>query len=184
MLMPDNGDGPKYVLDRIGDYTGVLTEQLGIGRHPPIGVVVLVLAAAGMVVGCVRRPRLDVPLAALTVLSALAVSTHFRMVGRYYFQITPWVLYFAAAAIAAAAGAACSGDGSAGGRRPSPPCRCCSSSPCTSPCSRRHRRGPGLRPRRAAADRPDRSDDHADLRRRRGVHRTRPTSSPTSGPGR
>ena len=51
-----------------------------------------------MVVGCIRRPRLDVPLAALTVLSAATVSTHFRMVGRYYFQILPWVLYFAAAA--------------------------------------------------------------------------------------
>jgi hypothetical protein len=43
-------------------------------------------------------------LAALTVLSAATVSTHFRMVGRYYFQVTPWVLYFAAAAVVAGAG--------------------------------------------------------------------------------
>ena len=104
MLMPDNGDSPKYLLERLGDYTGVLTQQLGLGRHPAIGVLVLVLAAAGMVIGCWRRPRLDVPLAALTVLSAATVSTHFRMVGRYYFQVTPWVLYFATAAIVAGAG--------------------------------------------------------------------------------
>ena len=80
----------------------MLTQQLGLGHHPALGVVILLLAGAGMVVGCVRRPQLDVPLAALTVLSAVAVSTHFRMVGRYYFQITPWVLYFAASAIVAA----------------------------------------------------------------------------------
>ncbi len=102
MLMPDNGDSPRYVLDRLGDYAGVLTQQLGLGHHPALGVVVLLFAGAGMVVGCVRRPQLDVPLAALTVLSGVAVSTHFRMVGRYYFQITPWVLYFAASAIVAA----------------------------------------------------------------------------------
>ncbi len=101
MLIPDNGDSPRYVLDRLGDYTGVLTQHLGLGTHPAIGVLVLLLASAGMVVGCVQRPRLDVPLAALTVLSAATVSTHFRMVGRYYFQIAPWVLYFAAAAIVA-----------------------------------------------------------------------------------
>ena len=55
-----------------------------------------------MVVGCIKRPRLDVPLAALTVLTAVTVSTHFRIVGRYYFQIVPFILYFAAAAIIAA----------------------------------------------------------------------------------
>ena len=104
MLMPDNGDSPRYILERLGDYAGVLTQQLGIGRHPAIGVLILLLAVAGMVIGCIRRPRLDVPLAALTVLSAATVSTHFRMVGRYYFQVTPWVLYFAAAAIVAGAG--------------------------------------------------------------------------------
>jgi hypothetical protein len=102
MLIPDNGDSATYVLGRMGDFTGVLTEQLGIGNHPLVGALVLLVAGAGMVVGCVRRPRLDVPLAALTLLSAAAVSTHFRMVGRYYFQIFPWILYFAAAAIVAA----------------------------------------------------------------------------------
>jgi hypothetical protein len=102
MLIPDNGDSPSYVLERMGDFTGVLTQQLGIGHHPLIGTLILLLAAAGMVVGCIQRPRLDVPLVALTLLSAATVSTHFRMVGRYYFQIVPWILYFAAAAIVAA----------------------------------------------------------------------------------
>ena len=88
MLLPDNGGGMQYVGDRLGDYTGVLTEQLGLGKHPALGTLILLVAVAGMVVGCVRRPRLDVPLAALTVLSAIAVSTHVRMVGRYYFQVT------------------------------------------------------------------------------------------------
>ena len=45
MLFPDTGDGPRYVPDRIGDYAGVLTEHLGLGRHPLIGTVVL--AAGG-----------------------------------------------------------------------------------------------------------------------------------------
>ena len=91
--------------------------------------------AAGMVVGCIRRPRLDIPLAALTVLSAVAVSTHFRMVGRYYFQVAPWVLYFAAAAIVAAAAARAP---AAEHRRLAPVVRRraagCSSSSSTSPC--------------------------------------------------
>ena len=56
MLVPDSGDGPRYIPDRIGDWAGVLTRQLGLGRHPAIGAVILLLAVAGMVVGCRRRP--------------------------------------------------------------------------------------------------------------------------------
>ena len=101
MLVPDNGDSPGYIGERLGDFVGVFTQQLGIGAHPLIGTLLLLLALAGMVVGCIKRPRLDVPLAALTVLTALTVSTHFRIVGRYYFQIVPFILYFAAAAVVA-----------------------------------------------------------------------------------
>ena len=61
------------------------------------------LAAVGVVIGCLRRPALDVPLAAVMVLSALAVSTHFRMVDRYYFQVAPWVVYFGVVAVVLAA---------------------------------------------------------------------------------
>jgi hypothetical protein len=105
MLFPDQGDGVGYIGSRLGDYAGGLTEQLGLGSHPVLGALVMGLAALGMVVGCRRRPGLDGPLAAITVLSALAVSTHFRTTdsGRYYFQILPWVVYFATVAIAAGA---------------------------------------------------------------------------------
>ena len=106
MLIPDSGDSPRFIGARLGDFAGVLTQQLGIGDHPLIGTLIMLAAIAGMFVAVLRRPRLDVPLAALTVLSALTVSTHFRMVGRYYFQVLPWLLYFAAVAVIAAVGAA------------------------------------------------------------------------------
>ena len=102
MLFPDNGNNPGYIDDRLGGYPRVLTQHIGIGSHPAIGVLILALAAIGAVIGIRRRPGLDGPLAAIAGLSAIAVSTHFRMVGRYYFQITPWVLYFASVAVAAA----------------------------------------------------------------------------------
>ena len=184
MLFPDTGDGPRYVPDRLGDYAGVLTEQLGLGRHPLLGTIVLLLAAAGMVVGCIRRPRLDIPLTALTVLSTIAVSTHFRMVGRYYFQVTPWVLYFAGAAIAAAAAAVLPRHR----QRLAP---AFAAVPLAflvvvhlAVLPGRHRRRSRVRPRRSPAGRPDRSAGHADLRRRRGSTPRPPTSSPTSAPAR
>lgn len=101
-LMPEDNGGAGYIPERVGDYTGVLTEHVGLGDHPALGVILLVVAGIGVVIGCLRRPALDVPLATLTVLSALAVSTHFRMVDRYYFQVTPWVVYFAVVAVLAA----------------------------------------------------------------------------------
>jgi hypothetical protein len=101
MLFPDNGDHAGYLGSRLGDYTGELTAQLGLGSHPALGAFILGLAIVGMIVGCRRRPALDVPLAAITVLTTLAVSTHYRMVGRYYFQVLPWVVYFATVAVAA-----------------------------------------------------------------------------------
>jgi hypothetical protein len=103
MLFPDHGDGAGYIGSRLGDYAGSLTEQLGIGSHPLLGALLMGLTVLGMVIGCRRRPGLDGPLAAITVLSALAVSTHFRMIDRYYFQILPWVVYFATVAVAAGA---------------------------------------------------------------------------------
>jgi hypothetical protein len=95
MLLPNNGGKASFVDDRLGGYPRVLTQHLGLGAHPAIGVFIVALAIAGAIIGIRRRPGLDGPLAAVAVLSAIAVSTHFRMVGRYYFQITPWVLYFA-----------------------------------------------------------------------------------------
>lgn len=96
MLLPDNADsGPKHIVDRLRDYPSQLSDQLGLFPHHAIGVVVIALALAGVVLGVRRRPGLDGPLAAIAVCSLLAVSTHFRFVGRYYFQVLPWVVYFA-----------------------------------------------------------------------------------------
>ena len=102
MLFPDNGDNAGYIDDRLGGYPRVLTQQIGLGSHPAIGAFIIALAVVGAVIGIRKRPGLDGPLAAVTVLSAIAVSTHFRMIGRYYFQIAPWVLFFATVAVAEA----------------------------------------------------------------------------------
>jgi hypothetical protein len=99
MLFPDNGGGSQFVPDRIGDYTGWLSRHLGLGWHPAVGAAVLVVALAGLVLAVWRRPGLDGPLAAIALVSLFAVSTHFRMVDRYYFQVLPWIVYFFAVAL-------------------------------------------------------------------------------------
>ena len=102
MLLPDNGNSRRYIDDRFGDYASTLTEQLGLGTHPALGGAIMAIAFIGAVIGVRRRPALDGPIVVVAVLSALAISTHFRMVDRYWFQITPWVLYFAAVAFSEA----------------------------------------------------------------------------------
>jgi len=103
MVLPENADsGPKHIDDRLMDYPTELAKQLGIDDGHWWGLLLLALALAGIVVGLRKRPGLDGPLAAVTVVSAIAVSTHFRLIGRYYFQILPWILMFATAAILAA----------------------------------------------------------------------------------
>ncbi len=100
MVLPDNADsGVKHIRDRLIQYPRALSEQLGLFPHHAIGLTVLVLVGIGIVVGIVRRPKLDGHLAAIAVFSVLAVSTHFRFVARYYFQVVPWVLYFGTAAV-------------------------------------------------------------------------------------
>lgn len=99
MLFPDNGDALHYVDDRLRQWAGLLTEQLGLGRHPALGTALLLLALTGSVVGVRRRPHLDGLLAAHTMLTVVAVSSHFRIVGRYYLQALPWILYFCVVAI-------------------------------------------------------------------------------------
>jgi hypothetical protein len=103
-LLPDNGNSSSFIDDRMGEYPGILSDQLGLGEHTAIGVGVLLVAAVGVVIGLRRRPALDGPLILLAVLSALAVSTHPRRVDRYWFQVTPWVVFFATIALLSLAG--------------------------------------------------------------------------------
>ncbi|MGB0112317.1 MAG: hypothetical protein WBP59_03780 [Ilumatobacteraceae bacterium] len=98
-LLPDNGNKSSFLDDRLSEYPAILSEQLGLGDHTAVGIAILLLAAAGALIGVKRRPTLDGPLLLLALLSALAISTHLRKVERYWFQITPWVLYFATVAL-------------------------------------------------------------------------------------
>jgi len=101
-LFPNNGNSTEFIDDRLGEYPEILTDQLGLGEHPLVGIAILGLAAAGAVIGIRRRPTLDAPLLLLVLGSTLAISTHLRKVDRYWFQITPWVVYFCAVALLAA----------------------------------------------------------------------------------
>ncbi len=100
-LLPSNGNSSEYLDDRMSEYPAILSDQLGLGENATIGVIVLIVAAVGIVIGVRRRPALDGPLVLVAVLSTLAISTHFRQVDRYWFQITPWVVYFATVAFVA-----------------------------------------------------------------------------------
>lgn len=100
MLFPKSGDAPSFVVERLfRNYPASLSKQLGLGSNHLYGVLIMIVAVIGMVTGIARRPRLDAPLAAVTVGTALFVSTHIRMVDRYYFQVTPWLMYFAVGAL-------------------------------------------------------------------------------------
>ncbi|WP_040492401.1 hypothetical protein [Ilumatobacter nonamiensis] len=101
-LFPENGNSPGNLDDRWKEFPLILSDQLGLGETMWVGLVVLALAAVGIVVGLRTRPRLDLPILVLAVLSALTIGTHVRRVDRYWFQVTPWVLYFAVAACVAA----------------------------------------------------------------------------------
>jgi hypothetical protein len=105
-LLPDNGNSSAFIDDRLGEFPGILTDQLGLGEHPLVGIAILALAAAGAVVGVRRRPALDLPILMLALGSTLVISTHLRKVDRYWFQVTPWVLYFVTVALVTLAAAA------------------------------------------------------------------------------
>jgi len=100
MLLPSNADsGPKHIVRRLPEYPRFLAEQLGLFPHHAIGVIALAVALVGVVIGVRKRLGLDGPLAAIAICSLIAVSTHFRFVSRYYFQVVPWVLYFGTATV-------------------------------------------------------------------------------------
>lgn len=104
MLLPSNADsGPKHIDDRLQQYPRFLAEHLGLFPHHAIGLTALALALIGVAIGVRKRPGLDGPLAAVAICSLIAVSTHFRFVSRYYFQVLPWVLYFGTVTVLATA---------------------------------------------------------------------------------
>ena len=99
MLFPKNADKPSFIDNRLADYRAVLTDQLGLDQHKWLGLAILLVALLGAILGIRRRPHLDGFLFAVALFSMLAVSTHFRMVGRYYLQVLPWVVYFCIVAV-------------------------------------------------------------------------------------
>lgn len=100
-LLPDNGNSSAFIDNRLSEFPGILTNQLGLGEHPLVGIAILGLAAAGAVIGVRRRPSLDLPILMLALGSTLVISTHLRTVDRYWFQVTPWVVYFVTVALLA-----------------------------------------------------------------------------------
>jgi len=101
-VLPDNGNSRSFLDDRWGEYPAILADQLGLGAHPAIGVAVLLVATVGAVIGVRRRPLLDTPLLLLGLFIAVVLGSHLRKVDRYWFQVTPWVLYFVTVALVAA----------------------------------------------------------------------------------
>lgn len=105
-LLPDNGNSRRFILTRLFSLTDQVKSsdrpnypkhvllQLGLNARPVYGLIVIGLAVAGIVVACAKSPRLNIPLATLTVATMAIIGTHFRMVARYYFQVTPLVVLF------------------------------------------------------------------------------------------
>jgi hypothetical protein len=102
-LLPDNGNSISNFADRYEEYPTILSDQLGLGENGWVGALLLVVAAVGVAVGVRQRPRLDGTIVVLAVMSSLLISTHIRQVDRYWFQVTPWVVYFVVVACLAAA---------------------------------------------------------------------------------
>jgi hypothetical protein len=102
-LLPDNGNSTSNFGDRFGEYPTILSNQLGLGPRGGVGGVILIVAALGVAIGLRQRPRLDGAILVLAVMSSLLISTHIRKVERYWFQVTPWVLYFVVVACLAIA---------------------------------------------------------------------------------
>jgi hypothetical protein len=110
-LVPDNGNSRRFITTRLfnlndpdrcpnpssrscANYPKHLLLQLGLDERPVYGLIVICLAVAGAVIACAKSPRLNVPLVTLMATTMLVIGTHFRMVARYYFQVTPLVVLF------------------------------------------------------------------------------------------
>ena len=186
MLMPDNGDSPKYVLDahrrlhRCADPAARPRPAPGDrGADPRAGRRrdgrrLRAPAAARRPAGRPHRAQRGDGQHPLPDGRPVLLPGHCR--GSCTSPPRP---------IVAGAGVVLRRPRPAAGRRSSPPCRCCSSSPCTSPCCPATSAPPGT------STRGDASRSGRPTRRSRpifdavaGAHRADATSSPTSGPAR
>jgi hypothetical protein len=107
-LVPDNGNSRRFIATRLWSldngtdarhrpqYPANLVSQLGLREPAVFGRWLIVLAAIGAVVACVKAPRRNVPLAVLCLTTMLVIGTHLRMVARYYMQVTPFIVFFVA----------------------------------------------------------------------------------------
>jgi hypothetical protein len=107
-LIPDNGNSPRFIATRLWSlnneptgsrrpqYPANLVSQLGLREPPAFARWLMVGAAVGAVLACIRAPRRNVPLAVLCLATMLLIGTHLRMVARYYMQVTPLILFFVA----------------------------------------------------------------------------------------
>jgi hypothetical protein len=125
-LVPDNGNSRSFITTRLfnlnepgscpnprnlspaprncGNYPWHLLQQLGLTEKPVFGLIIICMALAGAAIACAKSPRLNVPLAVLMCTTMLVIGTHFRMVARYYFQVTPLIVLFVAILLVTAAG--------------------------------------------------------------------------------
>ena len=107
-LVPDNGNSRRFIATRLWSldngtdarhrpqYPANLVSQLGLREPPVFGRWLIVLAAIGAIIACIKAPRRNVPLAVLGLTTMLVIGTHLRMVARYYMQITPLIVFFVA----------------------------------------------------------------------------------------
>jgi len=97
-----DADGATSIDNRLGELPGTLTDQLGLGVHPVVGIVILAVAVAGAVIAVRRRPALDLMILLLAVFTTYAIADRGRKVDRYWLQVTVWIAYFAVVAVIAA----------------------------------------------------------------------------------
>ena len=107
-LVPDNGNSRRFIATRLWSldngtdarhrpqYPANLVSQLGLREPAVFGRWLIVLAAIGAIIACIKAPRRNVPLAVLGLTTMLVIGTHLRMVARYYMQITPLIVFFVA----------------------------------------------------------------------------------------
>ena len=113
-LVPDNGNSRRYIPTRLLSLDDQPTDPAP-SAVPGAPRRQLGLTSAGVRADhhlpprrrdrrLRESPRLNVPLAVMPT-TMLVIGTHFRMVARYYFQVTPLIVFFVTMLLVYAAGA-------------------------------------------------------------------------------